>query len=311
MTTVLVASTGGHLAELVELESRMRLADDCLWVTFDSPQSRSLLQGRSTRFIGMICQREFKAVCRGVLDAHRILAGTRATAVISTGAAVALSFLPYAALRGIPTHFIESATRVGSPSLTGRILERLPSVRLYRQYPEPVSGRWKYVGSVFDGFEAREARHREIRRVVVTLGSTGFHSFRRLLDRLVAILPKDVDVLWQTGGTPVDGLPIAAQPIVPAATLEQAIHEADVVIAHAGCGSALSALNAGKYPILVPREPQYGELVDRHQIELATWLGRNDLALHRSPPTLTFEAIATAAARTVRRNPNPPAFILA
>ena len=37
---------------------------------------------------------------------------------------------------------------------------------------------------------------------------------------------------------------------------------ADVVISHAGVGSALTALRCGKRPILVPREAARGEHVD-------------------------------------------------
>src|SRR5205823_6246401 len=80
-----------------------------------------------------------------------------------------------------------------------------------------------------------------VRRIVVTLGS-GLHSFRRLVERLVAIIPYGVEVLWQTGSTPVGDLAIKAQPIVPADVLDRAIRHADAVIAHAGCGSALHEL---------------------------------------------------------------------
>jgi hypothetical protein len=53
---------------------------------------------------------------------------------VSTGSAIALSFLPVARLRGVPCHCIESAARSASPSQTGRLLRRVPGVRLYTQY---------------------------------------------------------------------------------------------------------------------------------------------------------------------------------
>ena len=44
MTALLVATNGGHLAQLVELAPRLDgIEADRLWITFDSPQSRSLL----------------------------------------------------------------------------------------------------------------------------------------------------------------------------------------------------------------------------------------------------------------------------
>jgi UDP-N-acetylglucosamine transferase subunit ALG13 len=310
VTTVLVAATGGHLSQLFQLADRIEgIGSDRLWVTFDSPQSRSMLRGQPTRFIGPIEERDVPGVLRGVRDAHRVLRSVDARAVISTGSGIALSFLPYAAARGIPAHYIESAARVDRPSLTGRLLQLVPGVRLYRQYPTAATGRWSYAGSVFDGYRATTQFNRVVRRIVVMLGS-GVHSFRRLAERLVAQLPRDAEVLWQTGSTPVGDLQIAARPLVPAAELEQAVANADVVISHAGCGSALMALAAGKFPILVPRRRDNGELVDDHQIQLARFLGERGLALVRTPETLSAADIPDAAMRAVSRNAAPPALRL-
>src|SRR5688572_23364836 len=44
LTTLLLASTGGHLAQLYQLQRRMVDPNEpVVWVTFDSPQSRSML----------------------------------------------------------------------------------------------------------------------------------------------------------------------------------------------------------------------------------------------------------------------------
>jgi UDP-N-acetylglucosamine transferase subunit ALG13 len=310
MTALLVATNGGHLAQLDELAPRMRgIEADRLWITFDSPQSRSLLAGRPHRFIPEIGERDVKGVLHGTACARRLMREIQVSAVVSTGSAIALSFLPLAALRGIPAHYIESSARVVEPSLTGRLLQPVPRVRLYRQYPHAACGRWGYAGSVFEGFEARPCDSLEIRRVVVTVGS-GVHGFRRLIDRLTAILPPGLDVLWQTGSTAVGDLGIAARATVPAAELDQAIRAADVVVAHAGCGSALTALNAGKLPVLVAREGRHGELVDEHQMQLAGWLGGHGLAVHRTPETLAFADLLAAAAQRVARRADPPCIVL-
>ena len=86
------------------------------------------------------------------------------------------------------------------------------------------------------------------------------YPFRRLFEHLAPLLAADgalaqaiglpVEVLWQTGDAPVDDLPIQATPALPAAELGAAQGKADLVIRHAGTGSALAALNAGRYPIL-------------------------------------------------------------
>lgn len=310
MTTLLVASNGGHLAQLFSLADRLDgLEPDRLWVSFDCEQARTLLRRERKVFVPYIRERDLPGVARTLGHARRIMREAGAVgAVVSTGSAIALAFLPYAVARGIEAHYIESAARVQRPSMTGRVLQHLPGVRLYRQYPNAARGAWRYGGSVFDGFHGAAGRSGGIRRAVVTVGTD--KGFRRLVQAAAAILPRDVDVLWQTGRTPVDDLGIEARPFVPAEELDRAMRDADVVIAHAGCGSALAALKAGKYPVLVPRDPRHGEVVDTHQREIARWLERRDLALWREPEALDLDAVARAAGRAVEPLDDLPPFQL-
>lgn len=312
---VLVATTGGHLTQLFDLAPRLPLRGPRLWVTFDGEQARTLLAGERVVFVPDVAERDVAGVARAVGHARRILGGihnggTPASAVVSTGSGVALAFLPLAALRGIPAHYIESAARTGSPSLTGRLLRLVPGVRLYRQYPHTARGRWRYGGSVFDGFAAVLLPPRLLRRVVVTLGTMD-QGFRRLLERLVAILPPATEVLWQTGATPTEGLGIRGHRLLPAPVIAAAMREADVVVAHAGCGSALTALKAGRCPVLVPRDPRGGEVVDAHQTEIAEWLDAKGLALARQADRLTLDDLHRAVRLGVERAAEVPDFRLA
>ena len=307
---VMAATTGGHLVQLHELADRLPHRGPRLWVTFDSDQARTLLCGERTAFIPYIAERDSAGILRALPYARRILTGNgRISAVVSTGSAIALAFLPYAAAIGIPAHYIESAARVGRPSLTGRLLTAVPRVRLYRQYLHSANGRWAYGGSVFDGFEPVEVPPRPVRRVVVTLGTMA-QGFRRLLERLTAIIPAGVEVLWQTGLTPTDGLAIQPRGLVSAADLTAAIRQADAVVAHAGCGSALTALKAGKCPVLVPRNPGKNEVIDAHQAELAAWLSAKRLAFSRKAETLAFSDLQRASEREILRAPALPSFRL-
>jgi UDP-N-acetylglucosamine transferase subunit ALG13 len=310
MTTLFVASTGGHLAQLYELAGRMNeLGQDRLWVSFDNEQSRTLLDGEKKVFIPYIAERDVAGVLRDLGHAHQIMRGSRAvTAVVSTGSAIALSFLPYAAFKGIEAHYIESAAFVGRSSLTGRVLQNIPGVRLYRQYPHAASGRWEYGGSVLDGFESVSVQPRVVKRVLVTVGSD--KPFRRLIEAVAGIVPADIEVLWQTGSTPTEGLGINARPFMPASALEQAAADADVVVAHAGCGSALMALKAGKCPVLVPRDPSHGEVIDMHQLQIARWLAQQGLAVERTAEELSFDDVEAAATRAVVRRSDLPPFQL-
>jgi UDP-N-acetylglucosamine transferase subunit ALG13 len=144
-----------------------------------------------------------------------------------------------------------------------------------------------------------------INRVLLTLGTIPY-DFRRLVERMVAVMPPGVRIDCQSGATDVSGLPVRARAEMPGHELRAAIHEADVVVAHAGTGSALAALEAGKCAVLVPRELDHGEHVDDHQHQIADELARRGLAIHRSVSELCLEDLQAAAGVSVRRVTAPP-----
>jgi UDP-N-acetylglucosamine transferase subunit ALG13 len=302
MRSLLVASEGGHLKQLTQLAPRIaELGDDPLWVTWDAPQTRSLLAGRRTVFVRPTPPRSPVAVASNVDFAVRLWRFSGAEQLVSTGSQVVLPFAAVGRMLGRPCHFIESAARASDHSLTGRMLTRLPGMRLYTQYRLAADRTWNYVGSVFDGYTAARAPAplERIRSAVVTLGTMPDWQFPRLVDAARRVLPENAGVLWQTGSTDVRSAPIDARPRLPAAELERAVRDADVIISHAGVGSALVALEHGKCPILLPREAARGEHVDDHQRQIAEDLGERGLALVRSPETLTSADLLAAAAITV------------
>ncbi|WP_432486107.1 glycosyltransferase [Kineococcus esterisolvens] len=310
MTALLVANNGGHVKQLHSWLPRLGLGEDRVWVTVEAPQTTALLAGEEVCWVDYPDARDYRALVRHALATRHLFRQHRFSAAVSTGASLALSVLPQAAARGIDTRFIESATRFEGPSMAGRVLARMPRIRVYTQYEHLTSKRWRYGGSVFDGFTAvaGAARTRDPWRVVVTVGSTGAYGFRRLLDRMVQVLPPDAEVLWQTGSTDVTGLDIEARPAVPSDELAAAVAAADVVVAHAGTGSALGSLEAGKFPLLVPRRTAHGEHVDDHQGEIARALGQRGLALVREADEITFADLEQAATTAVERRQAPPPF---
>jgi len=313
MTSLLVSTTGGHLTELFDLSRRMPgVGDDRLWVTHDNAQSRSLLEGEDVEFVPYIGVKDMRGVSASVFHAHRLLKERSLRRVLSAGSGIALGYLPYLAARGVEAHYIESAARADAPSLAGRLLRFAPGVHSYTQYPELAAGRLRYIGSVFDGFVASNTREPTvIRRAVVTIGTAAEFPFRRVLDALVPLLGpggvlerqqgSPIETLWQTGGTPTDGLDIEARPWLPAAELADALADADVAVSHAGVGSALSALGAGRCPLLIPRELAHGEVGDEHQRQLALTLADRGIAIHRSVREVTPCDLRAAAGRSVER----------
>jgi UDP-N-acetylglucosamine transferase subunit ALG13 len=144
-----------------------------------------------------------------------------------------------------------------------------------------------------------------VRRVLITLGTIPY-PFPRLVKRLSDIVPGDVELEWQTGATETDGLRGGVNRTMPASDFGRALREADVVVAHAGTGSALDALDAGRCPILVPRQHAFAEHVDDHQRQVAEELGARGLALHRRVNDLTFDDFRDAAALRIHHLDEPP-----
>ena len=300
--TLLVASTGGHLEQLMRLRTRLRPESEGVrWVTSDEPQSRSLLAGEDVFHLRYVPPRRADIVAANMAAAGRLMREERYERVVTTGSAMALSVLVQARARGIPCHWVESSARALGPSLTGRIVSSIPGMNLYTQYPSWADRRWAYRGSVLDAYQAaaRIPPPNDLaRRVVVTFGTMKTYGFRRALDALTSLLPSvlapDAEILWQTGVTDTTGVDIMSEPTVPAARIRQAVAEADLVIAHAGVGSALTALDQGKAPVLLPRLKVHNEMVDDHQLMIAAELGRRNLSISRAPEDLTADDLRTA-----------------
>ena len=313
MTRLLIASAGGHLSELMLLAPRLwPTAEDELWVTFDSPQGQALVVNRRTRLIRNTAPRDWRSVALNARVATRLLSEEDVQTVISTGAGVALSFLTVARAKGIAAHYIESAARAEAPSLSGRILERVHGVRQYTQHRELADRRWRYAGSVFEGFQAvGVCAPPELRHVFITVGMREF-SFIGLFERLRAILPANIDVLAQAGfdARRVDWPGARVRSEMSTDEIRLAMAEADVVVAHGGVGSILAALGAGKVPILVPRRHGRGEHVDDHQTQIAQRLADRQLAIVADSRTIGLEHFSEALTRNVKREAVDRKFIL-
>ncbi|TFV60106.1 UNVERIFIED_ORG: glycosyl transferase family 28 [Bacillus sp. AZ43] len=311
MTVLLACSGGGHLKELHELVPRLGIADrERLWVTFDSGLSRSLLAGENVVFARHAGPRDAKNILLNAMHGVRLFRRHPIELAISTGASPAVSYLVRTALAGVPTHYIESAARAHEPSLTGRLMSRVPRVHTYTQYKSWEDEQWHYGGSVFDAFErGPDSGPSSVGTVVVTLGTAESLNFRRLVEALVPLL-EGREVLWQTGATDVSGLPITGRGAVPHRELTDAIATADLVIAHAGIGAAVTALEQGKVPLLIPRRVQYGEHIDDHQQEIAADLSTRGLAVAREVEDLDDAALHEAAAGSVGPRSRTPDFHL-
>ena len=296
---LLVASHGGHLTELVLLARRITQTGTPTWVTFDSDHARSILDGEDVRWVPEVRPRDWRGTLAAFTRARRILSATKPAVVISTGAAIAVPYLTLAALRGIPAHFVESAARTDGPSLTGRLVHLVPPVQVHAQSRSFPAG-WSFVGSVFDAFQPEEATDpRPSTRVLVTLGTSPF-PFDRLVRRLSEVLPEDAEVIWQLGASADPGRDgDVVHRHLPWARLAEEVARADVVVTHAGVGSVLMALEAGRMPIVVPRRARFREHVDDHQAQIARMLSDRGLVLDREAGDIEEAHLSTASTTRV------------
>lgn len=311
MTTLLVANDGGHLMQLHTLRPRLGVGDDVVWVTPRTPQTESMLEGERVHWAAPCPPRDAGAIARNANACRSLFGQYDVRMAVSTGAALALAVLPQARARGIESVYIESATRYDTPSLSGRVLSMMPGVRTFSQSTGLNRGCWTFLSSPWDLYESGGSESRDITSVVVSLGTQEGYGFRRLLERLVPIVPVGAEVLWQTGSTDVTGLDIEGRAKVPAREMATAIQEADVVVAHAGTGIALMALENGKLPVLVPRRGLHHEHVDDHQLTIALELSLRDLAISRDADNLKLRDLQLAASRSVTKVVDPPALSIA
>lgn len=319
---LLVAATGGHLDELHRLRHRLIPAvRDADWVTFDDPQSRSLLAGERVHVARYVPPRGYRPAAANFLLALRVLRRGGYQRVVSTGSGIAVPFFLAARMRGLACHYIESAARAEGPSLTGRVVSRVPGVRVYTQYPEWADERWVCAGSLFDAYEphpgalpAAPISGASAHRVVVTLGTMRTYGFRRALKNLVPVLNEvvalDAEILWQVGATDSRGFGIAARDRIPVEELQAAVADADLVVAHAGIGSALTALDHGKCPLLLPRRKAHGEHVDDHQEMIARRLAARGLAVAAEADEVDARHCWTAMSTRVRTRQQVAQFAL-
>lgn len=107
--------------------------------------------------------------------------------------------------------------------------------------------------------------------IFVTVG-THEQPFDRLLeemDRLVETGVITEEVFIQSGYTDYKPTHCKWSKLLPYNDMEKFVMEARLVITHGGPSSFIMPLQMGKTPIVVPRQEQYGEHVNDHQLNFA------------------------------------------
>jgi UDP-N-acetylglucosamine transferase subunit ALG13 len=300
----MVASQGGHLAQMTSL-GLGAAATTIAIATPVGPQLAALPVEWRLDPIDDVHPRDYRGLLKALAPAWRIVRRSPASVVVSTGAGIALAFMPVAVLLRRRAVYLESATRITGPSLTGRVLSHLPGVTCVSQYTG-WGRRWQYYGNVFEAFSA-EPRSGPIAPAtfLVLLGTQERFQARRLVEGVLRALPADCQVTWQLGGTTLDDLvlPGDVRRSIPADDLADLVRKVDVVISHGGVGSALVCLQEGRVPVLLPRRVKRDEHIDDHQLQLCEYLESLGLAVARDADGLSYEDLERATGwRAVARS---------
>ena len=135
--------------------------------------------------------------------------------------------------------------------------------------------------------------------IFVTVGTQ--LPFDRLLTAVDqwACANRDHKVIAQTGKTDLVLPWIESQPFVNAAEFKKHLKQADVLVAHAGMGSILTAMELGKPVIIMPRRADLGEHRNDHQLATAERLA------HLANLQIVNSASELEAALEVALNVNP------
>ncbi len=135
--------------------------------------------------------------------------------------------------------------------------------------------------------------------VFVTVG-TGLEPMMRLLMKVDELAGAGVldDVFVQSGNNPAfRPRHCKCESLMPLERFEAMVATAELVICHAGAGTAIQVLRAGKQAVMMPRRKKHGEVVDDHQLELVRALAEEG----RVVPVYEAEELEPAIAEARRR----------
>lgn len=136
MKLLLVCNPGGHFSTMMGLKSFWS-SYSREWVTYPHYDTQKLSEKEVVHWVVMQEARMLGKACINFFKALYILHQSQPDLVLSTGASLAVPFILASKLFGIKTVFIESISRSGSLSLTGRIVYNLVD-EFYVQWPECV-----------------------------------------------------------------------------------------------------------------------------------------------------------------------------
>ena len=299
----IVVATGGHLEQALRRTAQLELQNQIKFFTPRNSQSESKLKDYKHYYVHNVGSRDIIGLFRAGAQLFQLLRKRDFDYVLSTGAGVAIACAVVCKLRKIDFYYIESIARQNEPSMTGRILEKFKSVKLYSESKNFDSRRWSKIESFFSDYEMSEELEvvstPTSLKIFITVGTVHKFQFKRLVDLVESVLLTSDSVVWQVGNLESAIKSGQVHKEMTDAEFSKNIRSADVVISHAGVGSILNTLDAGRYPILIPRLSKHNEHIDDHQFEIASLVASFNLA-QVVTDKLTREDLITAKSRRIQ-----------
>lgn len=117
--------------------------------------------------------------------------------------------------------------------------------------------------------------------IFVTVG-THEQSFERLVKEIDELKGSGVineEVIIQKGYTDYQPKNCAAHKLIGYEDMQKYLEEARIIITHGGPASFIAPLTIGKVPIVVPRQKEFDEHVNNHQLEFVEQVVSRDNSL--------------------------------
>jgi len=131
---LLVASSGGHLLQLLTLSDAWRDLPT-VWVSNDKEDARSLLAREDAHFLPGPYSRNLRSLLANLRLALQLVLRERPSTVLTTGADIAVPFAWIGRLFGARVVYVESFTRIQTVSLSCKLIKPVAD-RVYVQWPE-------------------------------------------------------------------------------------------------------------------------------------------------------------------------------
>lgn len=119
---LLIASAGGHMYQLKKLYEELDCNQNYCWISTKFEFSSSVIKNENIYFVEGPTNRNLMVLLKNMIFAIKIMIKEKPDLLISTGAGIAVPFFIIGKIFGKKMVFIESFSRITSPSLTARIL---------------------------------------------------------------------------------------------------------------------------------------------------------------------------------------------